>query len=307
MPNSAQHYTSATMGPMIDSFWRAVGYCLMPRIIALSLLPLVLIGAVAGLGWYLFWAPAVAWTQSLLDGMAWLGTVWGWLAHLGVSDVPSMLAPLLLVMATTPIVVFACVLAVATLMVPAVVDLVAKRRFPELQRIKGAGLVGSLWWSLSSTVLALVALVLSMPLWLIPPLVLILPPLIWGWLTYRVMAFDALSEHASKQERKALFQRHRSSLLVIGVFCGFLGAAPGIVWASGVVFAAAFFILIPIAIWIYTLVFAFSSLWFAHFCLAALQQMRGQQAPAPAMPPPAKAPDVIDVQAKPLLPRGDAS
>ena len=168
------------MSLLIDSFWRAVGYCLMPRIIALSLLPLVLIGAVAGLAWYFFWTPAVAWTQSLLDGMTWLGTVWGWLAHLGVSDVPSLLAPLLLVMATTPVVVFACVLAVAALMVPAIVDLVAKRRFPELRRLKGAGLVGSLWWSLSSTVLAVLALVLSMPLWLVPPLVLILPPLIWG-------------------------------------------------------------------------------------------------------------------------------
>jgi len=43
-----------TMGALIDSFWRAVGYCLMPRIIALSLLPLVLISAVAGVAWYLF-------------------------------------------------------------------------------------------------------------------------------------------------------------------------------------------------------------------------------------------------------------
>jgi hypothetical protein len=30
-------------------------------------------------------------------------------------------------------------------------------------------------------------------------------------------------------------------------------------------------------IWIYTLVFAFSSLWFAHFCLAALQVLRAQE------------------------------
>ena len=37
----------ARMGLFIDSFWRAVGYCLMPRVIALSLLPLVLITVVA--------------------------------------------------------------------------------------------------------------------------------------------------------------------------------------------------------------------------------------------------------------------
>jgi len=134
--------------------------------------------------------------------------------------------------------------------------------------------------------------------------VLILPPLIWGWLTYRVMAFDALSEHAGKDERKTIFTRHKSTLLVIGVLCGFLGAAPGIVWASGVVFAAAFFVLVPVAIWIYTLVFAFSSLWFTHFCLASLQQLRAEQAGAAPAPPPGA---VIDVTAQPVLPRADAS
>ena len=33
-------------------------------------------------------------------------------------------------------------------------------------------------------------------------------------------------------------------------------------------------LLVPVAIWIYTLVFAFSSLWFAHYTLAALEQLR---------------------------------
>jgi hypothetical protein len=37
-------------------------------------------------------------------------------------------------------------------------------------------------------------------------------------------------------------------------------------------------LLVPVAIWIYTLVFAFSSLWFAHYTLAALQKMRATAA-----------------------------
>ncbi|MEO5736896.1 MAG: EI24 domain-containing protein, partial [Variovorax sp.] len=133
----------------------------------------------------------------------------------------------------------------------------------------------SVWWSVSATAIALLALLLSMPLWLIPPLVLILPPLIWGWLTYRVMAFDAMAEHASVPERRAIFKRHRTSLLTIGIISGYLSAAPAVVWASGLLFAAAFVVLVPIAIWIYTLVFAFSSLWFTHYCLSALEQLRG--------------------------------
>jgi hypothetical protein len=60
-----------------------------------------------------------------------------------------------------------------------------------------------------------------------------------------------------------------------------LGAAPSLLWASGVVFAAAFVVLVPVAIWIYTLVFALSSLWFAHYGLGALQALR-QEASASA-------------------------
>ena len=130
------------------------------------------------------------------------------------------------------------------------------------------------------TAAATAALVLSVPLWFVPPLVLVLPPLIWGWLTARVMAFDALADHASAEERNALLRQHRWPLLGIGVLCGYLGAAPSIVWASGLLFAAAFFVLVPIAIWIYTVVFAFSALWFAHYTLDALAQLRAQRAAA---------------------------
>ena len=66
-----------------------------------------------------------------------------------------------------------------------------------------------------------------------PPLILVLPPLIWGWLTYRVMAFDALAEHASREERRESFAGTGRWLLGIGVLTGYLGAAPSIVWASG--------------------------------------------------------------------------
>jgi hypothetical protein len=98
------------------------------------------------------------------------------------------------------------------------------------------------------------------------------------------MAFDALSQHASSDERREIFRLHRGWLLGIGVLTGYLGAAPSIVWASGVLFAAAFLILIPLAIWIYTLVFAFASLWFAHYCLAALESLREQSSSASVIP-----------------------
>ena len=265
---------------LLDSFWRAVAYCLHPRVIVLSLLPLGLMIALATVLGYFYWDAAVAWTRAALDAWPLLAGFWGWIGRFFSGDVAAALAPLVVVFAATPLIVVVSLLVVAGIMAPALTRLVAERRFASLEQKKGASFFGSLARSVGLTVLALLALVVSMPLWLIPPLVLILPPLIWGWLTYRVMSFDALAEHASPEERDTLLRAHRLPLLGIGVLCGYLGAAPSIVWASGLLFAAAFFVLAPLAIWIYTLVFAFSALWFAHYCLDALSQLRAQRAAA---------------------------
>lgn len=286
------------MGLLFDSFWRAVAYCVHPRVMALSVLPLLLMAGLAAALHYFYWDSALEFVRTTLQTTPWLDSVWQWLRGWGVNtDVPTLVAPLLLIVALTPIVVMLALLVIGLLMTPALVSLVAARRFASLERKKGGSFFLSLGWMLGSTALALVALLLSVPLWLIPPLVLLLPPLIWGWLTYRVMAFDALAEHADKHERRILLERHRWSLLFIGIVSGYLGAAPGIVWASGVVFAAAFIVLIPIALWIYTLVFAFSSLWFAHFALAALQQLRREtMANTPPPPPQSVIPEPLTVE-----------
>jgi hypothetical protein len=265
---------------LLDSFWRSVAYCMHPRVIVLSLLPLGLMIVLAALFGYFYWDATVAWTRDALDAWPLIAGFWAWLGRLFSSDVTAVLAPMVVVVAATPVIVVVSLLIVSGLMAPALTRLVADRRFPSLEQKHGASFFGSLFRSLGLTVLALLALVVSMPLWLIPPLVLLLPPLIWGWLTYRVMSFDALSEHASPEERSALLRAHRLPLLGVGVLCGYLGAAPSIVWASGLLFAAAFLVLVPLAIWIYTLVFAFSALWFAHYCLDALAQLRAQRAAA---------------------------
>lgn len=268
----------------LDSFWRAAAYCLHPRVIVLSLLPLAIMVVLSmGLG-YFYWHPAVEWVGRVLESSAFTRSILSWLQGMGAGDVKSVMVPLILVAGLTPLVVLGSLLLVAVFMGPALSSLVAQRRFTQLERKHGGSLALSIAWSLGSTLLALLALVISLPLWLIPPLILVLPPLIWGWLTYRVMAFDALSEHASSDERREIFRRHRASLLGIGVLTGYLGAAPTVVWASGVLFAAAFVVLIPLAIWIYTLVFAFASLWFAHYCLAALEALRQESAAVPAAP-----------------------
>lgn len=287
------------MSKLLDSFWRAAMYCLHPRVIALSVLPVVIMGVISlGLA-YFFWESALTLVRSNLESYELVNTMVHWLEGLGLSSLRLVLAPALLLFLSIPVIVIASLLFVAVFMTPAMVALVAERRFPQLERKKGGSLLASLFWSLGSTVLAVIALLLSIPLWLIPPLILILPPLIWGWLTYRVMSYDSLVDHASREERRQIFKENRAGLLGIGVLSGYLGAAPSLIWASGAMFVAMAPLLVPVAIWIYTLVFAFSSLWFSHYTLAALEQLRKKN---DALSPDPLAQDAIKSIANELAP-----
>lgn len=296
------------MNLFLDSFWRALVYSLRPRVIALSFLPLVLMVALSGGLVYFFWEPAVQAVQAWLGELALLESLMRWLESVGAGNLRSVVAPLVLLMLTLPAIIILSLLAVASFMTPSLVALVAERRFPRLERRHGGSFWRGLLFAVGTSLLAALALVVSVPLWLIPPLVVVLPPLVWGWLTYRVMAYDTLAEHASREERAELLRRHRLWMLAIGILTGYLGAAPGLIWAVGamaIVFAP---LLVPLAIWIYTFVFAFSSLWFAHFCLAALTALRAEAAAVPAAAVPltsSPAPATSDTPTLPDAPHAD--
>lgn len=264
------------MQMILDALWRAMADCLRAKVIAWSLLPLLVVGLLAALLGFFWWDSAVLWLQNALERASWLQWLWGWMGT-STATASAVAAGVLLVLMASPVLVMVALAIVAVVMTPTMVELVAQRRFVHLERKRGGGVVSSALWALSSTAIALGALVLSVPLWLVPPMIVVLPPLIGGWLTYRVMTFDALAEHASKAERQTIFHTHRYRLMLMGIVCGYAGAAPSIVWASGIVFAAAFWVLIPLAIWIYALVLAFSSLWFAHYALTALYRLRAEE------------------------------
>ena len=271
-----------TMGRVLDAFWRAAAYCLHPKVIALSLLPLLL---TAGLAWamgYFFWESAIDAVRATLDSWKLIDTLLGWLNFIGANSFRSALTPIIVLALALPVLVVFSLFVVALLMTPALVRLVTARRFATLEKKRG----GSAWykglaWSLWHCLLACGLLVSSMPFWLIPPLVLILPPLIWGWLAYRVFAYDVLAEHASVEERQQLMKEHRIPLLGLGVIIGYLGAAPAAIWALGVMAVALAPILILVSVWLYILVFAFATLWFAHYSLNALAEMRRRESAIP--------------------------
>ncbi|CAG1015784.1 hypothetical protein BURC_01052 [Burkholderiaceae bacterium] len=287
------------MNLLFDSFWRAAAYCLHPRVMLLSLVPLLLMAGLAlGLG-YFFWEAAIDAVNATIASWALMATFADWLDGVGLTGLRAAIAPLVVVFVSTPVIVVLSLLAVAAMMTPAIVQLVATRRFPALERRHGGSVLGSIFGALWATVAALLALLVSIPLWFVPPLVLIVPPLIWGWLTYRLMSYDVLAEHAGQGERDELIRRHRSTLLAMGVVTGYLGAAPSLVWVSGAMLIVLAPVLIPLAIWIYMLVFAFSALWFTHFTLAALQRLRDERLP---LVEPAEEPLPLNAPPAPALP-----
>jgi hypothetical protein len=270
----------SAIGELLDAFWRAAAYCLHPKVIVLSLLPLAIVGGSAAALGYFYWEPAVDAVRATLDDLSLLDALFGWLRSIGGGSWTSVIAPLVIVALAVPVFVIASLFVAALLMTPSIVALVAARRFPRLEKRRGGGFWSSLAWSLGSTAVALIALVVTIPLWFIPPLVLVLPPLIWGWLTYRVLAFDVLALHASSAERALLLRAERWPLFAIGVVCGAFGAAPSLLWAVSALTLVLAPVLIVVSIWIYTLMFAFSSLWFAHYLLAALQRLRAAEGAA---------------------------
>lgn len=268
------------MTQLLDSFWRACGYCIHPRVILWSLLPLLAAGSTTAILGYTYWESTVAAVRHTLEQWELIAALLRWLESIGATQLRTLMAPLIVVALAIPVIVVVTLLLVAWLVTPAVVRMVAARRFPQLERRRGTPWWQGVLWSLACTLVAVLALVLSVPLWLVPPLVMLIPPLIWGWLTWRVLAFDVLSLHATPSERRLLMRQRGWPLLLMGIVCGYLGAVPSLLWAASaatLIFAP---LLVLVSVWLYTLVFAFAAAWFAHYALRALQQLRDAEPPS---------------------------
>jgi hypothetical protein len=120
-----------------DSFWRAFAYCLMPRVMVLSLLPLAML-LVLSVSWgYFYWSPTQDWVREMLASWQVLQGMLDWLQDKGAGELQSVVIPLVVIFAITPILVIISLLAVSLMMTPALVDLVVQRRFAHLALKRG--------------------------------------------------------------------------------------------------------------------------------------------------------------------------
>ncbi len=270
----------------LDSLRRAVGNCFLPQVIGLSLLPLLIVGG-AELAWTVgFWQENVRGVHEFLAGIPGLGTFLHWLATWFGPSFTTVVDSLIVIMVATPIFVVLVLIVAALWTSPMAVSLVSRRRFPALERRHGGSWFKGLGVSLRHTAVALALSLVTLPLWIVPPLGLLLPTAIWGRMAARVMAFDALAEHATVAERRALLAAHAWPLLMMGMATGLLCSTPSLLWVVSIQAVILFPFVMVGVLWIYTLIFTFSALWFTHYALAALAALRAaEQAAAVAVRP----------------------
>lgn len=265
-----------------EAFWRALATVAQPRVWAWALPPLVLVLLLVGaLGWAL-WEPSLDAVRALVGRVELHDGVWRWLHDAGLGSWRSILAPAIVVVLALPLVLLLALLAVALLAAPGIARHVAGRRHPALAVREGCGLGRRLLWTLGTALAAVAALGFSLPLWLLPPLALLLPPLIWGWLASRVLGYHALACHAAADERRRVRRGRRLALWLMGVGTGYLALLPALLWTLGSVafVLAPFFLLVAAALFV--AVFVFAAAWFAHLVLAELAALRAAE-PAPAL------------------------
>jgi len=263
------------MQAVLRAYGRALLTQMHGRMLLLSVAPFAL--SVLLWGGLLWWG-----LQPLIDTLqAWFGAHDGFrisgglLASVGLGMLKTVLVPMLAMLLLLPLMILTALIFMGLAAMPAIVRHVGGRHFPLLERKHGGSLAGSVGVALGTFVVFTLAWLVTLPLHLLPPLALLVQMLLWGWLTYRVVVYDALADYASADERRTLLRRHRWPLLTIGVVSGAAGAIPGILWLGGTVLSVVFFpFLAAAAIWLYVLIFIFTGVWFEYYCLTALQQLR---------------------------------
>lgn len=264
--------------PIFKAFFLALVNLMHPRVIWLSLRPFLIVAVLWGALIWLAWTPALALLSQFLTTSRFTNWIEAGLIWVGFDSARIWIAPLFFVMLLIPLIAMSLVMLIALTTVPALIEMLSRQSsYQDLDRQQGGSVFGGIVYGIWSTFLCLCLMLITLPIWWMPPLVAVLPPLLWGWLTMRLMSYDALAKHANHDERVTLLHRYRWELLSMGVISGMLGAIPTFFWATSVFALVLFPIVSFVALWIYSLIFIFAGLWFSYFLLDALKALRDER------------------------------
>lgn len=241
------------MGPVFTAFARALRDTGQPRILGVILVPML--GAIviwSVLAW-LYWDSWAGALRAMLDGTA----VARWLVEHGAAWLISSTAALVVLVLLLPAMLVTAMLVTELVAMPVILSVVG-RAYPGLEKTAGGSIVGSIVNAgIALTVFALLWIV-TLPLWLTGIGAVLLPAFNAAYLNQRLFRYEALSEHASRDEYRGIVARTKGSLYLLGFLVALLYYVPFVNLIAPVV----------------------SGLAFTHFCLRELAQLRSNSSPS---------------------------
>ncbi len=195
---------------------------LHPKMLALLLWPM-LIAIFVWLGAaFFFWH---GWASDL-SGLLQETSLQEWMARGILAAISGYLVSFILVMLLLPAIYVTALVITAVFAMPIMVEHVASRDYPDLERKKGGNTAGSVTNSIVAVAIFLVLWLITLPLWLLFAFALIIPIALSAYLNQRLFRYDALSEHASAEEFDALLEHSTGKLYLLGIVAGLLQYVP---------------------------------------------------------------------------------
>lgn len=220
---------------MLSATARALRDLAQPRVLAVLFLPMLgamLLWTVLAFFFWSAWAGAVTDLVQNTSVARWVAER-GWMWALETFNVIVVIALLV------PVTLITAVLITELIAMPVVVT-VAGRSYPGLEKRSGGTMVGSFGNALFAvTVFALLWLV-TLPLWLTGIGAVVLPALNSAYLNQRLFRYDALAEHASRDEYLELVKRKKAGLFGLGLLLAPLYYVPFVNLVAPVVAGLAF-------------------------------------------------------------------
>ena len=205
-----------------------------PRMLWLMLWPMLVALAVWGSVALALWVRTALWLAGLLQQQ--LETY----VHLDLGAAALVAAHVLLFLLFVPLVYLSALFILSLFGMEKMVDHVAQRSFPQLERRRGGGVAGSGWNGFVALAGMIGLGLISQPLWIFPPLWPAIPVAILGWVNQRLLRYDALAEHADAEEMARLYRGRRGALYVLGLLFALAAYVPLVGFFAPVVFGLAF-------------------------------------------------------------------
>ena len=205
-----------------------------PRMLWLMIWPMLVSLALWGSVALVMWTRLALWLAELLNQWA-LGVV-----RLELGQLALFLANVALLLLFVPLVYLTALFIIGAFGMQKMVEHVATRSFPHLERRHGGTTAGSVWNALVTFFGMLLLFAISLPLWLIPVLWPVITLAILTWVNQRLLRYDALAEHADAAEMKRVFREQRGPLLMLGFLLALVAYVPFVGFLGPVVFGLAF-------------------------------------------------------------------